>query len=358
MNTAKYNKYDLQDTQALLNKTDNAVRPTEYYLAVESFLRQNEETEPSKSGVIAPDESALKKLNTLLSRGLTVVARENGELCGIASMDKQGNLGLLCVIGDEFKKTAKLLIRALERRGGKKQVAGISVTPTEDCAKIFKECGYSLCGETDVFVKQLVEEKEPVNFPPEYAKRIILDGKKPIIVEGFDMVFPIIFFGIACFFAVLLTVLGIAYKNGSANVYGGENIPLFAIIIGILFFIGLGLIIAYTVRGKSIKKRVLAGYVTNAVITDLAFDEYWTYERTDDGGSSERHVRVSLTYVFYDEQLVLHTGRFVSKYQSRAPQFYYGQEVVIAYVDGESYILRTYTILKEESVVEKTESGI
>lgn len=357
MNTSRYNKRDFARVQALLWQTENSVFPAEYYSAVAELTGADAEPEKSADGGADGSPSA-KKLHKLLTQSHTVIAEEDGKLCGLASMDKEGNLGLLCTDGEHSKKTAKLLIRALERQAEKKGVAKISAAPQESAAKIFKECGYA-CSEEErkefddwmnaLFVKPIAEEKPPVNFPPESAKKIVLDGRKPITVEGFDMVFPSIFFGIACFFAMLLTILGIAAKN-DGNVYGAENIPLFGIIVGALFFIALGVLIAYIVRGKNIKKRVLAGNVTNGIITDLAYDEYWTYERESDGGRRERHVRVSLTYVFYDEQLNLRTGHFVSKYQSAAPNFYYKQEVAVAYSDEWCYLLRKYTVLSEESL--------
>ena len=354
MNTSRYGKSDFVGVKALLWEADNAVSPTAYYEAVMQIAEADGELSKREDDTV--NAPADKKLHKLLTQAHTVVAYEEGELFGLASMDKEGDLGLLCVRGENSKKTTKLLIRALERQANKKGVAKISAAPQESAAKAFKECGYA-CSEQErkefdewmdaLFVKRLAEEKQPLNFPPERAKRIVLDGRKPIIIEGFDMAFPGIFFGIACFFALLLTVLGVAAKNGG-NVYGAENIPLLAIIVGARFFIALGVLIAYIVRGQSIKKRVLSGKVTNGFITDVAYDEYWTYEKESSGARRERHVRASLTFVYYDENLNLQTGHFVSKYQHAAPDFCYAQEVAVAYSDGWCYLLRKYTVRGEE----------
>ena len=150
MNTARYNKGDLKGAQALSENAKNCVIAPEYY-----------------QGKV--------ELHTLLSKAYTVIAEEDGALYGLASMDKQGNLGLLYVSGENFKRTAKLLIRALERLAGKKGVGKICVVPSEETVKIFKECGYlkstdagkSLGEGGELYYKVIAEEKPPVDFPPE-----------------------------------------------------------------------------------------------------------------------------------------------------------------------------------------------
>ncbi len=334
MNTARYNKGDLKSAQALLESAENRVFAPQYYLGK-------------------------AELHTLLSKAYTVIAEEDGALYGLASMDKSGNLGLLYVSGENFKRTAKLLVRALERLAGKKGVAKISVVPSEDTVKIFKECGYlkadagkNLEESNELYYKVIEKEKPPVDFPPERVKRFTLDRRKPIKIEGKVSAFPAIFFGIACFFIILLTILGIAAKNGSANVYGAENIPMFAVVFGMLFAAALAIFIAYNVRGVRLKKQVLSMTVTNAVVTGVTSDTYWAH---DSDGERERYVRLFLYYSYYDEDMQLREGRFESKYKNRAPYFYEGQELVVACSGELNYILRKYTLLSGDGGTEEAE---
>ena len=327
----------MKNAQALLSRAENRVLPTEYYQGAENI-------------------EAAEKLHKLLAGAYTVIAEEDGELYGLASMDKRGSLGLLYVSGENFKRTAKLLVRALERQADKKGVAQISVLPTDDAVKIFKECGYlkstdagkNLEDGGEIYLKTVVPEKAPIEFPPEKVKRFTLDPRKAIKIEGKLSILPALFLGIVCFFALILTVLGIAAKRGSPNVYGAENIPLFAVIIGIMFAAALALFAAYLIRGAKLKRQVLTMTVTNAVVTEVFSETYWTYDRD---GDSERHERLTLHYLYYDENMQLRSGSFTHKY-SRAPDYYEGQEIVIACSGGFSYILCKYTVLSVDEISE------
>lgn len=293
------------------------------------------------------------ELHTLLSKAYTVIAEEDGELYGLASLDKSGNIGLLYVSGENFKRTAKLLVRALERVANKKGVGQISVLPSEEAVKIFKECGYSKStaagkniGEGgELYYKTVVPEKPPIDFPPEKVKRFTLDARKPVKIEGKLSILPALFLGIACFFAILLTILGVAAKKGSPNVYGAENIPLFAVIIGIMFAAALALFSAYLIRGAKLKRQVLSMTVTNAVVTEVITSTYWAYDRD---GDSERYVRLTLHYLYYDENMQPRGGSFIHKYAHSAPDYYEGQEIVIACSGEFNYILCKYTILNAD----------
>lgn len=328
MNTARYNKGDLNNAQYLIKSADNLVSPSEYYRGE-------------------------GELHSLLTKAYTVIAEEDGALFGLASMDKQGNIGLLYVDGENVKRTAKLLIRALERLAGKKRVAQISAVPAESAVKIFKECGYgrgessgkSLEGGGEFLCKTITPERPLIDFPPENVKRFILDGRKPVKIEGKVSILPAVFFGTACFFAILLTILCVAAKRGSANVYGKENIPLFAVIVGVIFAVALAILIAYIVRGVLLKRQVLTMTVTNAVITGVTTDTYYAY---DSDGDSHRYVRLVLYYIYYDENMQLQHGRFGYKYAGRAPDYCEGQELVVACSGEFNYILCKYTVLSVE----------
>lgn len=351
MNTAKYSKYSLNEATALLKEAENAVFPTEYYSGLADLLVQNAaplDKAESAEGVI--NTPSAKKLNALFTKSYTVIAREDGELYGLASMDKQGNVGLLYVKGDSAKKTAKLLIRALERLAAKKDVKEMKAVPRESTAKVFKECDYAPRGEAGKSLegygsvplfKSIRPEKQPVDFPPECAKKIVLDGRKPIREERGDGIFPYLFFGIACFF-VLLLIFIILVDKGNVDV---NALIIISVMVGIIFIAATAIMVSYSVRLHRFKMRVLAGSVTNGVITDIGYDEHWTHSSS--GEDSEKIINVDFTYVYYDEHLNLCTGNFTSRYKNKAPYFYYGQEVIVAYSFGWSCILSKYTILEE-----------
>ena len=339
MNTKRYCKRYYPAAEELIKGAENSVCPAEYYSAVPQLLEQ----------------AKADKLHLLFYRANTVVALENDEVVGFASADGQGGLGLLYVRGEEYKKTVRLLLKALEKEAVKDGVAVLSALPVDSAVKTLKDCGFalsenqpgkSLDGGNVRLEKRLAEAETPVTFPPEKSKRYVLDPKKPIKVEGKSSAVPYILFGIASFFAILLTILGIAGANGSPNVYGTENIPLFAVIIGLFFFGALTVLIWYFARYFRLKKQVLSMSVTNAVITDIVTDVRWSYT-SDDRGEHTRYERVTLTFVYYNEYGELCEGRYQSRYDTRQPYFYKGQELIVAYAYGVSYILRKYTVLKE-----------
>lgn len=344
----------------------NAVFPTGYYMAVEGLViaGTQEQTPRKGGGYTAAETSAAKKLNALLNRAYTVVAEQDGVIFGLASMDRQGNLGLMYVDGNEYKKTVKLLIRALERLAVKKQVPDIFVAVQDSVRKIFKECGYlppenagKSAGEEGQtpLCKSIIERAASVEFLPENVRRITLDSRKPIVAEGTVHIFPLLLFGLSCFFAVILIFIGLAEKSGG-KVEGYENLPLFIIIVGVMFSAALCVLIADRIRLKSLKKKILAGWITNGVITEYFSETRRTHRGSGDSREGSRYVDVYLTYVFYDEAMNLHTAKFSHKYQGRAPFFCRGLEIVVAYRGGTSYILSRYTVLKDEAVLsEQTE---
>lgn len=351
MNTAKYSRYSLNEAIALFKEAENSVCPTEYYSCLADLLEKEgaslDKVESAEGVNFTP---FAKKLNTLLTKSYTVIAREGTELYGLASMDKQGNLGLLYVKGDSAKKTAKLLIRALERPAAEKEIAEINAVPEESAAKIFIECDYAPKAEAGKSLegfggvplfKSIKPEKEPVDFPPECAKKIVLDGRKPIREERGDGIFPYLFFGMACFFVLLLIFIIIVNKGNIDE----EALILFGVMVGVIFIIASAIMAVHCVRLHRFKMRVLAGSVTNGVITDISYDEYRVHSGSDDDG--KKIINVYFSYAYYDGQLNLRTGSFKSKYKNKAPLFYRGQEVIVAYSFGRSCVLSKYTILEE-----------
>ena len=359
MNTSKYNKNDLGGVIALLKDAANAVCPTEYYLTAESFfVVGTEEQMPDKSG-LSVESAAAKKLNTLLNRAHTVVAKQDGAILGLASMDGQGNIGLLYAVGNEYKRTVKLLIRALERRAEKKQVSDIFVVSRESALKIFKECGYlpsenagkSLDGDGQTpLSKAIAEDVAPVEFLPQNARLITLDGRKPIVAEGTVYIFPLLFFGISCFFAAILLLIVLIAESGG-KVEGYENLTLFIVIVGVMFGVSLAVFVADKVRLKILKKKILAGWITNGVITEFFSESHWKYRGSGNSGEASRYVIVYLTYVFYDGNMNLRTVKFSHKYQGRALDFYRGKDVIVAYSGGVSYLLSRCTVIKDQEAI-------
>lgn len=338
MKARQYSKKYFFAVEELLKSAECSVCPTEYFSEVPRLLLGGN----------------ADKLHMLLYRANTVVALEEDTVVGFASMDAHGGLGLLYV-GAEFKRAVRPLLKALEKRAGESSIPLITVTPAGGAVKALKDCGYAPPSEQDGkslddvirLEKRVVSSFAPADFPFENAKKIVLDPNKPIKVLGKVSALPFVLFGTAVFFAVLLTALGVSYKLGG-NVSGGENIPLFAGIVGVFGAVALTVLVLYLVRGSKLKRQVLTMRVTNAVITDVVVEAHLQYVRGAQYG--RRHMRANLTYVYFDENGVAKEGKCRGNYDSVRPDFYTGQEIVVAYADWGSYVLQKYTVVSEQAV--------
>lgn len=136
---------------------------------------------------------------------------------------------------------------------------------------------------------------------------------------------------------MLLAIFTIsAYKSGELD----SKYKTFAIVFGLLFAVAIAIFIGYLVRGRKLKNEVLSMRITNGVIISLTEDKTWHDARNQ----RPDYTRISITYVFYDENMQRREGRFSHKYQTEGPYFYEGQELVVACSADKSYILHAYTI--------------
>ena len=179
---------------------------------------------------------------------------------------------------------------------------------------------------------------------PEDVVRLKLDPSKKIKVEGKTAFFPYMFLGLACFFAILLTILAVSSVKNSADGKLDSKYNMFIIIISIFFAAALATFIGYVVRGIKLKKEVLSMNVTNGLITSLTSEENIVRDKDNHYRERVQSVTLNITYVFYDDEMQKRTGRFSHKFSGEAPEYREGQEVVVAYSNGKCYILKKYTI--------------
>ncbi|MDE6001503.1 MAG: hypothetical protein K2G96_04195, partial [Clostridia bacterium] len=338
MKTIKYNPEYFTQTVELLKQAKNAVNPSSDVF--DDIARLFENTEANETA-----------LNKLFSKDYTVLAVENEIPVGIASMDKDGGIGIFAALeGETFSKACKQLSADLDRRAAKKDISMLTLFPLDGKANIFLNLKYetydAASGEFGVADEFMLAKKIKLNdepdLKPEQAKKLVLDPSKKIIVEGIDTVFPFVFFGTACFFIFLFTIITVTAYDPSKF----RECLIIGIVVGLFFAVALGILIAYFVRCAMRKKKVLSMSVTNGMITALVEDVV----RVRNDGRTRRDVGdikctyVNISYVFYDENGQKREAHFNHKYTRLAPFFYPGQELVIAYNERESFILRKYTL--------------
>ncbi len=339
MKTIRYKSEYFTQTVELLKNAKNTVnlQSDDFYKIAELFENAQENEE---------------KLNKLFSKAYTVLALENDIPVGIASMDKDGCVGIFAASeGETFSKACRLLSGDLDRRAAKKELSMLSVFPADGNANLFLGLKYETFdaasgkfGVADDFMlakKIKLKDKPDLSF--DKSKRLVLDPSKKITVEGKASSFPAVFFGLACFFVLLLTVITVTTYDESQF----KKFLTFFIIIGLVFAAATGLLIAYLIRGAKLKKKVLSMNVTNGIITGQTGD---VIRVRDDGRTTSEFGKIKCTYVdifyvFYDANGQRREAHFHHKYNGKSPFFYEGQELVIAYNESESFILRKYTLV-------------
>ncbi len=350
MNTVRYKPEYKDAALSLIKQATNMVCcPSEAYFEIARIAASS-----------SPD---VEKLNKLLGKTYTVISVEGVELLGLASMDKEGNIGLLFARdGKAFDKSAKALLRALERRAVKQELTYLFALRTDESDAFLRKCGYEPFdngsgGEDAINEYQLAKQiisKDRVDFTLGMMRRITLDPNKPIKVEGKVSMLPKLIFGLACFFMTLLTIFTVVYILDGTFIYNIRVFTTLYIVIGIFLIVGVSMFVVYLVRGESLKKEVLSMTVTNAVITGITSTTDIVRNPQYRHGNSERRyntvVHISFSYAYFDNDLKKCTGRFSHKYDNAAPYFYEGQELVIAYSNTDCYVLRKYTELKRETV--------
>lgn len=213
-------------TVDLLKKTKNIVKTSSNIFDSIARLFENAYTNETE-------------LNQLFSKAYTILAVENEIPVGIASMDKDGIIGIFAV--DEEKDISKISIRLVDKlnqKAMKKELEMLTVFPNDGKAKLFLDMNYetfdAASGEFGVedkfmLVKRIKLEDE-VEFFDEQGKKLTLNPAKKIRVEGTHSVFPFFFFGLACFFVFLFIII-------TATTYDPNEFTK-----SLAVFIGIGLI--------------------------------------------------------------------------------------------------------------------
>ena len=169
-----------------------------------------------------------------------------------------------------------------------------------------------------------------------------LDSSKRVVVEGYRSVLPWILLFMAIFFCAILAF--IISVNKESGTYDDEDYKVFYILCGVLLGVAVILFVAYHVRNALVRKRVLACDVTYATVTAVIVEEYTT---RDNDGDSHTKERVSLTYSFYDKLGNVRTERYHKTY-GKAPAFFEGQQIVVAFDDSKSFVLSKYTLIGDD----------
>lgn len=178
------------------------------------------------------------------------------------------------------------------------------------------------------------------------SKFYTLDSSKPIAAEGTRSAFPFVLLLVAILFCGILAFIIIV--NQEETPANDPSYTVFYILCGVMLGVALIVNIAYIVRKIVIRKRILSADVTRATITFVAVEEYTT---RDNDGDTHTKERVSLTYEFYDRFGNKRAEHF-SKTYGRAPDFYEGQQIVVAFDDAKCYVLSKYTLLDDDAEAE------
>ena len=178
---------------------------------------------------------------------------------------------------------------------------------------------------------------------PVKSKFYKLDPSKPVAAEGCKSAFPFVFLFVAVFFCIILAF--IVTVNKGDDTYDESEYKIFYILCGVFLGVALILFAAYQIRNARVRAKIRASTVTYATITTVIVEEYTT---RDSDGDSHTKERVSLAYSFYDKSGSVRTERFNKTY-GKAPDFYEGQQIVVAFDETNCYVLSQYTLLDEDT---------
>ena len=169
-----------------------------------------------------------------------------------------------------------------------------------------------------------------------------LDRSKPVVAEGYRSAFPWVLLAVAVFFCGILAF--IVTVNKDTDAYDADGYKIFYILCGVLLGVAVILVIAYLIRNARVRARIRSCNVTRATVTTVIVDEYTT---RDNDGDSHTKERVSLTYSFYDSYGNIRTDHFNKTY-GKAPDFFEGQQIVVAFDDEKCFVLSKYTLLDDD----------
>lgn len=344
MKTLKLNKEDIEEAKLLLTGAENTVDlPTMFFKAAE---------------ILSIDPVDSDKLIRAFAGHYTVIAKEDEVVCGLASMDKEGNIGMLYVSADEdYKKTSTALLRALERNALKKELQTLSALSTERSESVLKKFGFEIYdsqGGGESFMVKEIQDKSQAEFSSDSVKRFKLDPSKPISTEGELTGWPILFLIVTSFIAAVFFVISIVnLKNSDGGLANNYKIAIAA--VSILWLISLSFFIVYFVRKSKLKKEILSMGVTNAVIVSDVVCERMEYRNNNDSEDRKIYERCAFTYMYYDDDMKRHTVNFDRKYRTKAEFFYKGQELIVAYSKDKCYLLKKYSFVGDQSLLDLPE---
>ncbi|MDE6614451.1 MAG: hypothetical protein K2K24_02975, partial [Clostridia bacterium] len=140
MKTLRYKKQNINEVVSLLKGSENLVDlPTSSFKDVAVLLKDS----------IVDSE----KMSKLLNKYYTVLAWENDEIIGLASMNGEGEIGWLTVKeGASLIKTAKSLLNTIERGAVKREIPTLYVWKLDESGKLLSKCGFEfekLIGDED-----------------------------------------------------------------------------------------------------------------------------------------------------------------------------------------------------------------
>lgn len=169
-----------------------------------------------------------------------------------------------------------------------------------------------------------------------------LDPSKPVSAEGYKSAFPWVLLAVAVFFCLILAF--IVTVNKDTDTYTADDYKIFYILCGVLLGVAVIVFVAYLVRNALVRKRIRNSTVTRATIVSVVIEEHTTRNRDGDSHTKEQ---VSLTYAFYDKDGKVRSEQFCKTY-GKAPDFYEGQQIVIAFDDEKCFVLSKYTLLNDD----------
>ena len=182
--------------------------------------------------------------------------------------------------------------------------------------------------------------KKPID--PADCKFYKLDPNKPISAEGYKSLFPWMFLFVSLFFCAILAFIVIVNKD-SADITDNKYTVFYAI-CGTLLGVSLIVFVLYRIRLTLTRKRILNADVTNATVTEIIVTKHTSRDKDGDLRTREE---VTLVYEFYDRNGNIHTEKFVKTY-NRAPTFYEGQQLIVAFDESECFVLTKYTLLNDD----------
>ena len=186
-------------------------------------------------------------------------------------------------------------------------------------------------------------KKNKVYLEPDKSEFYKIDRHKPIAAEGCKSVLPWVLFFMSLFFCAILAFIVIVNKNNGSYAEDASTYKIFYILCGVLLGASSILLVAYLVRNCLVRNKILHCDITRATITSLVVEKHTTRDKDGDTHTKES---VSLSYCFYDKTGNLRNESFNKTYGC-APDFYEGQQLVVAFDETKCFILSKYTLLNE-----------